>query len=759
MSVAVAAHAQDATWLQTPGSADFNTAANWSPATVPTGTASFDTSSQTNVSFSANTTIGGWTFNPGASNYNFTNGQILQFNGAGIVIDGGSATITNHNNLTFLGTSTAGSAAITNNNALFFSGTSTAGNAAIANNNALQFSDNSTAGAAAIASNGTVQFLDTSTAGAASITSSGTVQFLDTSTAGAASITSNGTVQFFANSTAGTASIANNDTGVVQFSNTSTAGSAVIANNSNGNVQFFDTSTAGSATITNNARLQFRDTSTAGTATITNTNSNTGALQFLDTSTAGSASITNNGVLQFFNTSTAGTATITNTGVLQFLETSTAGSAAITNNNVNTGMAFRGSSTAGNATITNNGVLDFLETSTAGSATITNNDRLIFLETSTAGSAAIANNGFLQFGNTSTGGTARFINGAAGTIDLSALTNPGMTAGSIEGAGFILLGEKNLAVGGNNRSTTFSGVLQDGGVGGGVRGSLTKTGTGTLTLSGTNAYTGATTVDAGTLLVNGSIASSSLTTVNAGGTLGGNGTVGNTTINDGGTLAPGTSIGTLTIQGNLVMASAAAYLVEVTPTNADRVDVTGTATLGGTVRAVFAPGSYVTRQYTILHTSAANGLGGTQFAGVTSNVPGFGVSLSYVNDQDVILNLTATLGQGAGLNRNQQNVATAINGFFNNGGALPPNFVNVFGLTGGNLANTLSLLSGEAATGARQGAFQLGGQFLGLMLDPFVGRGGMDGGGPALGFAPERAALPDDPRSSSGQASPSPTAR
>ena len=38
-----------------------------------------------------------------------------------------------------------------------------------------------------------------------------------------------------------------------------------------------------------------------------------------------------------------------------------------------------------------------------------------------------------------------------------------MTAGSIEGAGSIFLGSKNLTVGGNNLSTTFSGVLQDGG--------------------------------------------------------------------------------------------------------------------------------------------------------------------------------------------------------------------------------------------------------------------------------------------------------
>ena len=75
-----------------------------------------------------------------------------------------------------------------------------------------------------------------------------------------------------------------------------------------------------------------------------------------------------------------------------------------------------------------------------------------------------------------------------------------------------------------------------------------------------------------------------------------------------------------------------------------------------------------------------------------------------------------------------------------------PGFVSVFGLTGGNLANALSQLSGEAATGGQQVAFQMTNQFLGLMLDPFVdGRSGVAGaGGPALGFAPEREDLPDD---------------
>ena len=210
------------------------------------------------------------------------------------------------------------------------------------------------------------------------------------------------------------------------------------------------------------------------------------------------------------------------------------------------------------------------------------------------------------------------------------------------------------------------------------------------------------------------------------------------------------------MNGSLVMSAAASYLVEISPTSADRTNVGGTATLGGTVQAAFASGSYVTRAYTIL--SAAGGLNGTTFnALTTSNLPAnFTTSLSYTAT-DVILNLTATLGalttlgvpnapSACAFSINQCNVANAINAFFNNGGTLPGAFANLFGLTGVNLGNALTLLSGEAATGAQQGAFQLTNQFLGIMLDPFVdGRNSIAGaGGPTLGFAPEREELPDD---------------
>ena len=98
----------------------------------------------------------------------------------------------------------------------------------------------------------------------------------------------------------------------------------------------------------------------------------------------------------------------------------------------------------------------------------------------------------------------------------------------------------------------------------------------------------------------------------------------------------------VTFAGNY--AGNGAYLVEVDAAgNADRTDVTGTATLGGTVQAVFGPGSYVARTYTIV--SAAGGRSGTFGGLTTSTLPaGFSASLSYTAT-DAILNLTATLGQ------------------------------------------------------------------------------------------------------------------
>jgi autotransporter-associated beta strand protein len=317
---------------------------------------------------------------------------------------------------------------------------------------------------------------------------------------------------------------------------------------------------------------------------------------------------------------------------------------------------------------------------------------------------------------------------AGGTLEV---TGAGFTAGR---AIFLAAG-----VGGTIQvdagTLTLSGVVADFSFGG----PLTKTGAGTLILSNANTYIDPTFVNGGTLVVDGSIATSSLTTVNSGATLSGNGTVGPTTITGGGILAPGNAFnptGVLVVTGNLAFQSGAVYLVQVTPSAAASTSVSGNAALAGTVQAVFTPGTYVAKQYDILHSA---GLGGTSFSGLTTaNQPGFNVSLSY-SATDVFLNLRALLGSGTPLNQNQQNVASGINNFFNSGGSLPPAFQALFGLSSSNLGNALTQASGEIGTGSQQTTFNAMGQFMGLLTDPFMGRGNGFGGTSATPYAEESA--------------------
>jgi autotransporter-associated beta strand protein len=481
-----------------------------------------------------------------------------------------------------------------------------------------------------------------------------------------------------------------------------------------------------------------------------------GGTFFENASSAGNATITNSGAgsfVEFANTSTAGTANINNnTGAgTFFVNASTAGTAIITNNGSGSFTEFANTSTAANATIisSNGSNIFFIDTATAGNANITVNGGSVleFSNSSTAGNAVVITNGggTTAFQNTASGGQAQFITNAGGAFDISGLSSGGISVGSIAGAGTYNLGSKQLTVGSNNLNTIVSGQIADGGLFGGVGGSLVKIGSGRLTLSGANTYTGSTTVNGGTLEVDGSIASSSVT-VNTGGTLAGTGIIDpvTTTIMSGGRLAPGNAsnpTGTLTLAGSLVFQSATTYLITVSGANASNTQVGGTATLGGTVQVSFASAA-AAKTYDILHSA---GLGGTTFGGISNSNPNFAVSLSYT-PTDVLLDVSAQLGGGGGLDLNQQAVANGINTALNHGATLPANLGSIFGLTGAALANALTQLDGEAATGAERGAFQMTNEFLSVMLDPFVyGRGGGFGGGNAMGFAREEEAnLPPD---------------
>lgn len=356
---------------------------------------------------------------------------------------------------------------------------------------------------------------------------------------------------------------------------------------------------------------------------------------------------------------------------------------------------------------------------------------LVLSGTNTYTGATNANAGTLGAGaeNAFSASSAHVI-AAGAVLDLNDFSQ---TIGSLAGAGDVTLGTATLTAGGDNTSTSFSGIMSgDGG--------FTKQGTGTLTFSGTNSYSGDTDVNSGTLLVNGSIASSALTTVGSGAVLGGDGIVGDTMIGAGGTLSPGNSIGQLDVDGKLTFDPLATYLVEIDPTDADRTDATGSASLAGTVNAQFAPGAYAVNQYTIL--TADGGLGGTTFDTLaTDNLPaGFAASLDYQGN-DVLLNLSAALGLGQNLSQNPRDVADALNGFFNNGGMLPPDFVTLFGLTGDALSNGLSQASGEPGASVSQPIFMAWTQFFNMIFDPFSGNRGMNGEGGGLS-QPERLASP-----------------
>jgi autotransporter-associated beta strand protein len=210
-----------------------------------------------------------------------------------------------------------------------------------------------------------------------------------------------------------------------------------------------------------------------------------------------------------------------------------------------------------------------------------------------------------------------------GTLDLTNATRI-ITIGSLAGDGIVLLAGHTLSVGSNNLDTTFSGVIQE-------TGRLTKAGTGTLTLSAANSYTGVTTVTAGVLVVSnpsGSGTGTGPVDINAG-TLGGRGIIaGATTIGTGtgvgAFLAPGVAsnqTGRLTFRKTLTFNSDSTYTYKLNTNNAqaDLVRAEG-ITIEGGGRFAFQPsGNRALPPGTVF--TVLNNVSATPITGTFANLP------------------------------------------------------------------------------------------------------------------------------------------
>jgi autotransporter-associated beta strand protein len=442
-----------------------------------------------------------------------------------------------------------------------------------------------------------------------------------------------------------------NNSGILQsfivgaffFKNSSAAGKMVSFTTTGGNFFFDNASSAGSASFDVasgdlQAHMFFNDNSSAENATINASASS--VIEFFDSSTGGNSTV---------NVSSAAFVLFEGSNNAEHMTATCSGGAGAFSSQID----YEGFSSAGEGTFTTIGgstsgehgsFILFDNTATADNATFVINGgmgrglsatALLFVDNTTAANANITANGgvggskggMVNFEKASSGGTAGITLNGNAKLDITAHNPPGVTIGSLAGAGSILLGGNTLTIGSNNQSTTFSGVTQ--GTGG-----MSKTGTGTLTLSGANSYSGGTTVSAGVLNVSNPTGSGTGTgPVNVDtGTLAGSGIIAGVTTIGSGTgafLAPaagGKKQLTLTIQSALTFNSDATYTctfkAKKNKAKTDKVVANGVTINGATLNLVGQSQGSLKQglRLTLISNTSANPISGT-----FSNLPDDGI--------------------------------------------------------------------------------------------------------------------------------------
>ena len=268
------------------------------------------------------------------------------------------------------------------------------------------------------------------------------------------------------------------------FNNTigSLSGSGTVTNSS---------LTTATLTVGNVASTTFSGAINNGSSVLALTKVGTGTLTLTGTSTYGGATNINAGVLAggaLNSLSPSSAFVIGNLATLDIsLADQTIGSlAGITGATVNLGphtLTTGGNNTSTNyaGVITGSGILTKVGTGT-----------LTLSGTSNYTGATNINAGVLAGGAlNSLSPSSAFVIANLATLDISLADQ---TIGSLAGVAgaTVNLGPHILTTGGNNASTSYTGLITGSGI-------LTKVGTGTLTLSGTSSYTGATNINAGVL--------------------------------------------------------------------------------------------------------------------------------------------------------------------------------------------------------------------------------------------------------------------
>ena len=394
---------------------------------------------------------------------------------------------------------------------------------------------------------------------------------------------------------------------------------------------------------------------------------------------------------------------------------------------------------------------------TSGALTLAGNNTLSGGITLSAGQLNLNASGALGSGNfTIQGGSLGNTSGSSVTISSSAsqFWNADFT---YAGPNDLNLGTGAVAMNATRTITVDSGTLT---VGGAISGSgfgLTKNGTGTLTLSGNNTYSGATTIAAGTISINAASALASTSAINLGNATSLTYTGGTATLNrtisvtsgtgslrntGGGTLTLG---GTLSKNGTTLTFAQGVFNVtgSITGSSADSdlVVDSSTVTLNG-VNTYDGP-TYIINGGT-LNANVVGALPTSTLSAVTVN----GSSTLALGASQSVASLSGTISSSVNLNANTLTIngssSTTYSGGISGTGNLVKNGSGTQTLAGATTFNgtttvnsgTLQVATANALGGTSNVVINNGGSFLVTADDAIGTNTGIELNGGTLAFGP-----------------------